>query len=91
MSDNQTERNPGRFAEIGVVQSHLNERVLGNKLYVLVEAPQDASDAAKDNLYHRVIFVHFFILLGEVFEHDSDCCNHCDDERSEGDRANVIK
>lgn len=68
----------------------MNVGILSNKLDAAIEACEEVRSAAEQNLDNLVVFVGCLNLLAIVLENDANELNHCDDERTESDRAQMV-
>jgi hypothetical protein len=68
----------------------LNVGILSNKLDAAIEACKEIRCAAEQNLDNLVVFVGCLNLLAIILENDANELNHCDDERTESNRAQMV-
>ena len=73
------------------MKGNLNVSVLCNELYVLIQAPQDASNHTLESFVNSILFVaNLLILVNNILKDQSDESNECYEEGTHSNRATMV-
>ncbi len=90
VSHEQLEGVFGGGAEVLPVDGRHDVGVAVDELHEALEAPKEATAAARDALDHRVVLAVLLQLLLDVLDHDADHPDRRYDQGAEGEGAQVV-